>query len=45
MYYIINNNGNVLGESQNKMKIKMMLESYTKQEIKENELEIIKDEK
>lgn len=40
-YYIIDYQGNIWAESTDITKIKAILNNYTKQEIKENELEII----
>lgn len=41
-YYIVDKMGNVWAESESKYKMQLKLESYTKEEREQNELEIIK---
>lgn len=40
-YYIVDNEGNVLGDFQNKQKAELALGSYTDEEIRQKEIEII----
>lgn len=40
-YYIVDNNGNVCGEAEDRKKIELLFDNFTEEEIEKGELEII----